>query len=79
ISTGGYHHHLGLNVWNSQGIHVPEEPHIGLNYYRLVLPGENARIQVIKKLQKLGADIEQSGNHFFTKDPSGIKLELAIS
>ncbi|MCO7125753.1 VOC family protein [Sporolactobacillus shoreicorticis] len=78
ISTGGYHHHLGLNVWNSRGVPVQEGAHIGLNYYRLIFPDRQTRREAIDRLIKLGVFIEQTEGHTFAKDPSGIKLELAV-
>ncbi|MCQ2009143.1 MAG: VOC family protein [Sporolactobacillus sp.] len=78
ISTGGYHHHIGLNVWNSRGVPVQEGTHVGLNYYRLVFPGDQVRAEVIERITKLGASIDKVGDRLFTKDPSGIKFELAV-
>ncbi|MDF2479564.1 MAG: catE [Sphingobacterium sp.] len=78
ISTGGYHHHLGLNVWNSRGIPVQEGPHVGLNYYRLVFPGDQERTNAIDRITKLGTAVNSDGDRVFAKDPSGIKFELAI-
>ncbi|MET1249711.1 VOC family protein [Sporolactobacillus sp. STCC-11] len=78
ISTGGYHHHLGLNVWNSRGVPVQEGIHVGLNYYRLVFPDIQMRHEAIDRLLKSGVSIEQTNERMFAKDPSGIKFELGI-
>ena len=38
LAAGGYHHHLGLNTWQSQGAPPPPEGALGLDRYELVLP-----------------------------------------
>ncbi|MCO7176190.1 VOC family protein [Sporolactobacillus kofuensis] len=78
VSTGGYHHHFGLNVWNSRGIPVQEGKHVGLNYYRLLFPSDNARSEAIKRIEQFGSSAENRGTQWFTKDPSGIQFELAL-
>lgn len=78
ISTGGYHHHIGLNVWNSRGIPVQEGVHVGMNYFRLVFPSEEERKEVIERLEKMDAVVEETDDRLFAKDPSGIKFELTI-
>jgi catechol 2,3-dioxygenase len=39
VSTGGYHHHLGLNTWNGEGVPPPPPGTIGLDRFELVAPG----------------------------------------
>ena len=39
VSAGGYHHHLGLNVWNGQGVPPPPEGAVGLRHFEVVVPG----------------------------------------
>jgi catechol 2,3-dioxygenase len=39
VSAGGYHHHLGLNTWNSAGSGPPAPEAVGLRHYEIVLPG----------------------------------------
>ena len=43
LSAGGYHHHLGLNTWQSQGAPAPPEGALGLDHYELVLPSAAER------------------------------------
>ncbi len=43
LSAGGYHHHVGLNTWQSQGAPPPPEGALGLDRYELVLPDEDDR------------------------------------
>jgi catechol 2,3-dioxygenase len=39
VSAGGYHHHLGLNVWNGQGVPAPPAGAVGLRHFEIVVPG----------------------------------------
>src|SRR5215210_5775811 len=41
LSAGGYHHHLGVNTWQSEGAPPPPEGALGLDRYELVLPDES--------------------------------------
>ena len=42
LAAGGYHHHLGLNTWQSEGAPPPPEGALGLDRYEIVLPDEAA-------------------------------------
>lgn len=41
--AGGYHHHVGLNVWGGAGAPRPPDGSLGLMYFELVVPSERAR------------------------------------
>jgi catechol 2,3-dioxygenase len=43
VATGGYHHHVGLNVWSSAGVPAPGPDTLGLRAVELVDPGGEAR------------------------------------
>ncbi|OCA89361.1 glyoxalase [Bacillus sp. FJAT-27225] len=74
MSTGGYHHHLGLNTWNGVGAPAPEENSAGLKYFTLLMP-EEQREKVIKNLGELGVPVDEE---YMVKDPSGIAIKLDI-
>lgn len=76
ISTGGYHHHIGLNTWNGVGAPQPPASSVGLRSYEIVYPGEAARAQAIERVQTLGAVVEPDGEAFATVDPSGNRIRL---
>lgn len=78
LSTGKYHHHIGVNVWNGVGAPTPPQNSVGLESFTLILPNEEARAQTIANLKQVGASVTEEGNHFFTLDPSGNRIELAI-
>lgn len=78
ISTGGYHHHIGLNTWNGVGAPAPSENSVGLVSFSLVFPNEEARKMVIERLKQIGATIIQENGGTFTKDPSGNRIQLRV-
>ncbi|SEN39630.1 catechol 2,3-dioxygenase [Mesobacillus persicus] len=78
LSTGGYHHHIGLNTWNGVGAPAPEENSVGMSSYQVVFPNEGARQEAISRLTGIGAAISEVQGSLFTKDPSGNRIELRI-
>ncbi len=78
ISTGKYHHHIGLNTWNGIGAPTPPENSVGLESFALILPNEAARGDVVANLKKLGAPVLEKDGSFFTSDPSGNHIQLRI-
>ncbi|MGM7723134.1 VOC family protein [Metabacillus sp. Hm71] len=78
ISTGGYHHHIGLNTWQSAGASAPAENEVGLKTFTVTFPSEDERKASIENLVKLGAEITHNDNHQITYDPSNNKIILAI-
>lgn len=78
FSTGRYHHHVAVNVWNGIGAPVPPENSVGLKKYSLVFPNKEAKESVILKLNRLGHDIKEEDGDFHTEDPSGNRIHLRI-
>ncbi|MBT2694835.1 VOC family protein [Bacillus sp. ISL-55] len=79
ISSGKYHHHIGLNTWNGVGAPKPPANSVGLASFTLVLPDEKYLNETLASLKKIGAQVEEENRIFITTDPSGnrIKLETA--
>ena len=51
VSAGGYHHHIGLNTWNSRGGATPPPGAIGLGAYEIRLPDAGALADVLARVQ----------------------------
>ncbi|OMP68192.1 VOC family protein [Domibacillus epiphyticus] len=77
-STGGYHHHIALNTWQGIGAPVPKKNSVGLNWFSLVFPDEEARGKAIKQLEKLGASVTKEADSYLATDPSGNKIRMVI-
>ena len=78
ISTGGYHHHIGLNTWNGVGAPTPSENSAGLNWFTLHFPSEEKRSIAINNLQSIGAFIQEQEGRLLTRDPSGNCIYLSL-
>jgi catechol 2,3-dioxygenase len=79
ISAGGYHHHLGLNTWQSQGASRPPENAVGLREFSVVLPDSAAQRAVVDRLDAAGIPHQPAGTDFMVDDPWGNTLRLARS
>jgi len=77
-STGGYHHHIGLNTWNGVGAPAPKKNSVGLNWYTLVYADEGARNNAIDRLQQIGAAVTKEAGVYVTTDPSGNVIHMVI-
>lgn len=78
LSTGGYHHHIGLNVWNGRNVEPLPDNSVGMKYYSLVFPDENTRKATLDNLVNLGYEIIKEGNDIYTKDPSSNVIKLLV-
>ncbi|WHZ01014.1 VOC family protein [Neobacillus sp. YX16] len=78
LSSGKYHHHIGVNTWNGVGAPTPSLNSVGLESFTLILPNEEARNKCVSNLKKIGANVMEVNYSFITHDPSGNKVELSI-
>lgn len=86
VSTGKYHHHIGMNTWESLGGNIGAENSVGIKSYTIVLENENMANQIKEKLTSANHKVELfdeapkfGGNQLFsTIDPSGIRIVFTI-
>lgn len=71
ISTGRYHHHIGLNTWYSEGAPKLGENQVGLKTYSLRLDNEEQAEEMKKNLRAIGAPVADINGGFQTEDPAG--------
>ncbi|MGV2942076.1 VOC family protein [Mesobacillus sp. LC4] len=76
ISSGKYHHHIGLNTWNGVGAPKPAANSVGLESYTMVLPDEANLKNTVARLKEIGAAVEEEKGIFITEDPSGNRIRL---
>ncbi len=69
ISAGGYHHHLGLNIWQSRGAGPAPAGTAGLRYFTLELPSEAARAEVVERVKAAGLDYAEVAGAIAVFDP----------
>jgi catechol 2,3-dioxygenase len=78
ISTGRYHHHIGMNIWNGIGAKAPSENSVGLKEYTISIPNEEYKQKVIHSLQELNFSFHESDGKLYTKDPSNNRIVLQL-
>ncbi len=69
VSAGGYHHHLGMNVWHSQGATPAPDSSVNLRFFTVALPTEEARAAVVARLEAAGVERREVGNVVVLHDP----------
>ena len=75
LAAGGYHHHLGLNTWQSQGAPPPPEGALGLDRYELVLPSAGDVDAAAERLGESGDPVRVEEG-VLARDPSGNRVLL---
>jgi len=75
VAAGGYHHHIGLNTWESQGAPAPPEGSLGLDHYELVLPDAAERDAAAARVGETG-DPMHTDDGVLARDPAGNRVLL---
>lgn len=76
FATGGYHHHVAANIWNSRGAGTRSETMTGLADYSLHFNDKTALDTAKTALDKLEIKTEARDGGVFLRDPWGIGLTL---
>jgi len=76
VSAGGYHHHIGMNTWNSEGGSPPPPGARGLDWFQVILPGEDELAREAERLEAGGARLERRDEGLLATDPSGNRMLL---
>ncbi len=78
VATDGYHHHVGLNVWNSRGrVAVPGAR--GLRHATLLLADDDVRSRTIERLRAADVPFDEDADGAITvADPAGVTLRLRL-
>lgn len=78
MSTGKYHHHIGLNTWAGVGAPPAGENVVGLEAFSLVYPSNEALNTAIENLKTNDMNVVEENGSFVTKDPSQNKIKLIV-
>jgi catechol 2,3-dioxygenase len=81
VSAGGYHHHIGLNVWFSKNGPKPARNTVGLFHFAILYPTRKELAVIFKRVKKSGYPIEGASDHgvseaIYMNDPDDNGLEL---
>jgi catechol 2,3-dioxygenase len=79
VSAGGYHHHLGMNVWHSLGAPRPAENAAGLVEYEIVVPDRATLNAARARLDAAGFQTSGGADNFRTFDPWRIPIRMLVA
>lgn len=81
LSAGGYHHHIGLNTWESRGGSPPPHGTTGLFHVAIRFPGRRELSGALRRVLDAGIPLEGASDHgvseaIYLRDPDGNGVEL---
>jgi catechol 2,3-dioxygenase len=81
LSAGGYHHHIGLNTWESRGGSPPAPGTTGLYHFAILYPSRQELARALKRLVDYGVPIDGASDHgvseaIYLHDPDGNGIEI---
>ena len=79
LAAGGYHHHLGFNVWRGQGVGPPPPHTVGLDHWMIVLPSDADVAEVRGRLSEAGAPSDEVEGGFRVYDPWQLAVDLVAA
>jgi catechol 2,3-dioxygenase len=81
VSAGGYHHHIGLNTWESRGGHPPAPGTTGLFHVAILYPTRAALADALRRLIEARIQLDGASDHgvseaLYLRDPDENGVEL---
>ena len=81
ISAGGYHHHIGLNTWESRGAPPPPRNTTGLYHVAIRYPDRRTLADAVKRVVDAGVTLTGASDHgvseaIYLRDPDDNGIEL---
>jgi catechol 2,3-dioxygenase len=81
VSAGGYHHHIGLNTWESRDGSPPPKGATGLYHFAILYPTRAALADALRRLMQANISLEGASDHgvseaLYLSDPDGNGIEL---
>lgn len=83
VSAGGYHHHIGLNTWESKNGPPPPVGATGLYHVAILYPNRAALADALRRLTRANVPLEGAADHgvseaLYLRDPDGNGVELYV-
>jgi len=83
VSAGGYHHHIGLNTWESRGGKAPPRGTTGLFHVAILYPDRASLADALCRLIQNNVPLDGASDHgvseaLYLQDPDGNGLELYL-
>jgi catechol 2,3-dioxygenase len=78
VSAGGYHHHIGMNIWNSRNAPPTPATAAGLEYFTVLLPNDEELKSLVERFTAAGVSFEQSDHQITIHDPWNNQLRIIV-
>ncbi len=80
LSVAGYHHHIGMNVWESLGGPPRAEDNTGLEHFTILVPEQDFVDKLSANLNETSASVQKLGpGQVLVRDPDAIKVIIKAS
>lgn len=79
LSASGYHHHLGMNSWESANAPTPARDAVGLQYFTINLPNSDELGRVANRVRQAGIEIGELETGLLVRDPSKNGVVLTVT
>jgi catechol 2,3-dioxygenase len=81
VAAGGYHHHIGLNTWDSKGGAPPPPGRTGLYHLAIRYPDRRTLADALQRVRRAGLTLDGASDHgvseaLYLRDPDGNGVEL---
>ena len=81
VSAGGYHHHIGLNTWESAGGKPAPPGTTGLYHFAILYPNRAGLADALRRLNAANVPLDGASDHgvseaLYLRDPDGNGIEL---
>ncbi len=83
LAAGDYHHHIGLNTWESLGATPPPAGHTGLYHSAFLYPDRQSLAEVLARVKAAGIPLDGAADHgvseaVYLRDPDENGVELYV-
>jgi catechol 2,3-dioxygenase len=79
VSAGGYHHHLGFNIWNGRGVGPAPKHTVGLRHWTVELPTAADVAEVKARVQAAGLPVQTDSTSLMVRDPWQTALRIVAA
>lgn len=83
VSAGGYHHHIGLNTWQSKNGQPPAPKATGLFHLAILMPDRPSLARIVKRVMEAGYPLDGASDHgvseaVYFRDPDQNGIEVYV-
>ena len=76
VSAGGYHHHIGLNIWAGKGAPKVPSDAVGIDYFTIIFENQAVYAEALQRLEQNGVSVNRKADEARVTDPFGIQIRI---